>query len=390
MVKNDRINWVPVIIILLASFIRFLSPSANSLILGIVFPVLTAWGIYKQPNVLMNKYICLYIFVIIWLIIATFFSINSSESFKVMKSILGGLAMSILFYYLASKSINNGKTIMLSYVLMFVASLYYLYQSGELLAIDVTKERVEDEMLNANDLAYDLFYISIIVGLFNWDGVSTIKRKTIILYVSLVLVTLFLSIFTASRQVIVVVLPMIIILIFFRLAKRHQNRKLVIYGILLVIIGVVVYYYYMTNYYAGSYLETRMDTQIGEDSRASLIKKGFQVGLENPLFGVGPNCFGYYSGGAFTHCTYAELFATGGLLPMILFVVIIVGFTKLNYRRYKETNNRVFLYLFVSSLGWGGYQFFFVFHMSPWLISFYFLLMGYSDAFYKKIKYEQL
>ena len=71
------------------------------------------------------------------------------------------------------------------------------------------------------------------------------------------------------------------------------------------------------------------------------------VGLEHPLTGVGPGNFVLFNPYmAFSHCTYTEQFACSGFPGLILYVMLVLGFAKAQYSRYKLTNDKMYLYFF--------------------------------------------
>lgn len=392
---NDRIYFkldgaLPVLIIMALFAVRFFSQLANNIMLNYLMPVLMVWCVVKDKTVLRNNIIFLYICLLIWMFFTVFTGHSIERSLVSIRPTMGGLITSVVMYSLSRKSVGNATWLLLSYIVLYLSSMLFLYLTGAIYNLDVERSRLSVSALNANDLAYYLFYVTIVISLVFWNGYDKMNTWNIIIYVILVLFTLYTSIITASRQVLVVVLPFIILSILFRMKGRRRVSVGFIFGIsIFFIVSLFVYRVFMNDYVAGSYLEYRMQLDVGDDSRVDLLKRAFILGLQHPIFGVGPGNFEIIAGGGnFSHCSYTELFATSGLLAMILFVAIVYKSMKLHYKRYKKTKNSIFLYLFIATMFWAIYNFFFAFYISPWLMSFLFLMNGYSEITYKHIQYE--
>jgi O-antigen ligase len=133
-------------------------------------------------------------------------------------------------------------------------------------------------------------------------------------------------------------------------------------------------------------LADRIARTVVADDRFELIINGFLIGLQHPITGVGPGNVILHLGGVnSTHCSYAELFAASGLLPLVLFIILVVIFILEQWRRYRHTKNNLFLYFFTTGVFWAVYNFFYEFYLDLWLMSFLFLLIGHSNQYYKEL-----
>ena len=385
-IKN--IDKIPILIIIIASVIRLYAPAINTIMLMVVLPILMIWCYKHNPGLLRNFYLRIYWLLFLWMIITTIGSFDFELSLKVMKTIFGGVVFSCIFYHLSSSNKNNVPWLLISYFLTFVVTVLYLYQSGALLNIDVEHERLtaDDVGINANDIAYYLFYITIGFTIIGWNGKNRLSFFVKLLFILLLIITLMFSILTASRQVIIVVIPFIVLSYLVRQIKKIEFKSFLSVFIPLFIVGIIVFVYFMANYYEGSFLETRMDKDVAEDSRATLLLNAIICGLNNPILGVGPGCYVYFSGnGSFSHCSYTELFATSGFLALLLFFIMLLKGIMIQYNRYKKTKNRLFGYLTVVLLMWSIYNVLYAFYTAAWLIAFYFLIVGYSDCYYNEL-----
>lgn len=374
---------IAILILTLAPSVRLMLPEANTLLLFGVLPMMMAYYLFKNRFRLENKSLVYYVILMIWLAITTLTSTDVSNSIKEMQAIVGGLIGSIPIYFICQSRKGGVNWIMLGYILLLASTIYYLQSNDMFITLDIEKERLEDDMVNANDLAYFAFYTTIA-----WCVIChNLRLKWYLsLPVNIVILAtiLTLSIITASRQILLFVLPFLGYSIYFQyLQKSSRIVKL----LSIAIIAVAVYYVtniYTNKFYEGSFLEKRMEANIEEDSRSALLKDAFVTGCRHPVFGVGPGNMIFFSNdGHFAHNSFLELFATSGLFGTILFVLMVWSFFRTQMRRYRATQNKMFQYLAITALFWALYNNLYVFYSGIWLISFFFLLCGYSDMLYK-------
>lgn len=382
--KKSQIDKLPLLIMVLAPSVRLMVPSANALVLYFLIPVLCIWAYHKHPNLVKSKSLKYYLYFLIWLAITVFFSTDKTLSISVMKTISAGILASLIMYVMAAAKFKNGLYILLSYILLLASTIFYLWNEGELVNLDIYSERLDDSLVNANDLAYYLFYVSCgITILFYHSNIGKFWKLSI--YVSLVVFTVWLSLITASRQMLVVIVPYILLCLFFQFFNKGRIKlENIIPVIIVVAILLIPAYYYVEELAEGTFLEERMGMRVSEDTRSTLLQEALRVGTEHPIVGVGPGCFVKFSSdGGFAHNSYAELFATSGIPAVFIYLLMTVPAILINKRRYKATYNPEFAFLYITCLFWLLYNVLYAFYTSLWLISFYFLLMGISDSLYK-------
>lgn len=380
----NRNDYVALAIVLIASCSKLLLPSINSYMLLLAFPFLMICFLFRQVKMISKSFVILYIVLSLWFLITSITSIDSGRSLSLLKTLLGGFIISYVLYYLSAKSNTNYKWILISYVINFISMLYYIYKNGFIVNLNIQTERFADSGgVNANELAYYLFYITIVLSILTWKKDGRLYFKAITYYVLLAVLSLVIGLVTASRQILIIVFPFLLFSIVFRVIKTgtiSRKKKKFIVSYLIILITILLFEF--SSIINGSFLQERMSQNVKEDVRAELISKAIEVGATHPIFGVGPSNFALFSGGAISHCSYTELFATTGIVGMMLFLLIIYIFLKLQYRRYKISGDVMFLYLFFCGCFWALYNFLYVFYISPWLIAFLFLLFGYSERLF--------
>lgn len=388
-------NWVPskatvFIIFFLLCFIPtnvFFIDGIDSIVLLIATPLLLMFSVIKYPNCLRNRDITLYFIWFFWVVFTSITAINSSVSFAYLKTLAGGVMMSLIYYLLA----HNEKLLPYLYAVFIVilaAEIYYTNTAfvGYDLGVDI---RANDQKLNANSLAYMTFY-SICGFYFIGEMVEnkTMNKVFRILFFLMVPVAIFVSLITASRQV----LPTSLgawFLLFYQRYMRHMKKSNVFIIILIAIAGYFVYNKMFEPYYADSMLATRTESTDATDTRFLVLKEALQVSSEHLLVGVGPANFVRLSKyHIFTHNSYMEMLVSSGLMGLFLYVAIIYRFLKKQIKRYRATNDRTFFSLFLVGLIWAIYNFLYVFYAGVYLIPFLFLMMGHSDYRYRTLRLQ--
>ena len=382
--KNKN-NYLAIGLIILAPSVRLMAPSLNTVILFVLVPVLFIWKIVTDRQALNRNCIKYYFTLIGWLLITVFTSSDVQMSIVYMKTLGGGLLVSFIMYAIALEKLQNGIYILFSYILLLVTTLWYLWANGELVGVDISSERLNDELVNANDIAYYLFYTASSLTLLSFFFRGKRFWK-IGLQVLILLLTIVVARITASRQMLIIVVPYIIICIIYQSSDRIKIQN-ILPTIATIFVILAMFGPMIKEFFAGSYMEERMGTDLSEDSRLGLLLESIRVGLNNPIFGVGPGTLvKYTSGSGFSHNSYAELFSTSGLPALLIYLFMTIPFVIRNKRRYRTTRLPVFSFLFVTSVVWTIYNFLYVFYSNLWLISFYYLLMGISDSVYCKYK----
>jgi len=382
-IKTISYNWIIVFCLVYGSLaIKLDTP--NQIFLWVIIPLLFVYCMSVYRAILLkNKYIGIYIVILLWSLISCLVASDMVLARKEFQIILATFVLSIVFYALA----QNKRYIPWLYLtfLLIVFANYHYVRNNIIPGMFIGLERATDEKFNANDMSVFLFYAVCATFVFG-EIFSGYKRKLsrIFLFVFIAIIPYF-SLITMSRQIFVIAIPFCLFSIIYRYNPFSSIKQLVVYGVLLAIFISIAYYYYLPIYEASIFVE-RLSSDVTEDSRVALLIGGFLLGLQNPLLGVGPGNVLLYFNGHFTHSSYAELFAASGLFPLVLFIFLIAKFIIVQWRRYNQTKDKLFMYFFVTGLFWAAYNFFYAFYSSLWLMCFLFLLISHSNQYYKELK----
>ena len=334
----------------------------------------------KQINV--NKYFGALMLLYLWIMFASLFSADVAESGKHLKQILGCVTMSYIFATLS----RNEKTIpwlYVTYVIAFAVMMHYVV-NNILGMIDVGQERADDERLNANTLAYYAFYVTFIIFILGELTNSRLLRVSFnTLFFATIPLSFWIAYITASRQVIIVQIPLITILLLLRYWK-FGSRASRIFIVILFCCLIPVLYNYVLPIFNDSLLLERSQESLEDDARSLLIRETIEMGVNNPLVGIGPGCVKMFTTErAFAHNTFLELFAGSGFMGVLLFVILLWKFLATQIRYYISTHDKMFLYFLIFGVFFVLDQIFYVFYSGMYLISFFILVASHSETYYR-------
>ena len=381
--KNISYNWIIVFCLVFGSLVINLD-TPNQIFLWVIIPSLGIYCILLYGAVfLKNKYIGIYIVILLWSLATCLVASDMFLALMQLRVMLSAFVLSIIFYSLAQNK-RYIPWLYLTFLLIVLADYYYV-RTNIITEMTIGLERANDEKFNANQLSYFLFYS--VCAIFVFGEIFTgYKRKLsrIFLFAFIAIIPYF-ALITMSRQIFVIIIPFCLCSIIYRYNPIASIKRLVVYGVLLATFIYIVYYYYLPIYEASIFVE-RLSRDVTEESRVALITGGLLLGLQNPLFGVGPGNVLLYLNGHFTHSSYAEIFAASGLFPLALYIFLIAKFIVAQWQRYKQTKDKLFMYFFMTGIFWAAYNWFYVFYSSFWLMSFLFLLISHSEQHYKSIE----
>lgn len=379
--KNSFLDIVMLLLLLFATMVT-LSPSLNKIALYVVIPLLCVITFIRKKNIIFtSKSLIIHFSLVLWMGFTSLNAVYVDAARDGMIRLVSTFLLSVVIYGLAKKSSINIKWLYIVYMANFVSLMYYGYTVIGFEKVYLSGERLNDETLNANSLAYFLFYSSFgLLMLTNWIRTNVYEKIALGL---VIILTIVVSVLTASRQVVLIQIPLILGYIglkYIRFTMKNIFKAIIVIPLLLVLLLPV-----LSNIFEGSTLEKRMSTDIEEDSRFELLVAATEVGIEHPVLGVGTSNFIFYNKRhEFSHSTYFELFAGNGLIGLVLFINLLYHSLKLQYKRYKKTKDIQFLFFILFFLVFCLYNFFYVFINSLWLMPFYYLVECHSDAYFKK------
>jgi hypothetical protein len=367
------------VVVYFAAIVSINSNSLNQIALYIAIPFAFILCFLYNTTIRNNRYMQIIVLLFTWVCIASIGTIDMELTLRELRQILG---VFLLCYIIASLAKHNNLIIGVYgvYIVLYLSAWYYA-KNNILNIMDFGTERLNDGKLNANTMAYYTFYVTYIVFILGLFLKGKAAKYTKIIFPFAIILSFYVAILTGSRQVLIIQIPLIAVLLYQRYLKLSLKS--------LFTVGIIVssiYFAYSQwgeKQYNDSILKQRNEQSIAKDSRSVLIEKAVKVSLDNPIFGVGPGCFKKYtSAHTFSHCTFVELSANTGIIGMVLFILLITTFLKRQWLYYKKTRDKKFVVFAIFGCFFCIDNFFFVFYLDMWLLSFFVLVATHSDTYY--------
>jgi len=372
-----------ILILYLFCVLFSMTPTINTISLYMIVPIMCLTLILHNHKVFYsNNYLSTYLLLIVWMAFTCVTAVNPDVAWRQMVRLLAAYIFSVISFYLASKKAFI-KWLYIIIILNFIVLYHRASSAGELIIAQTVADRDQFNGVNANGMAYFLFYATFAIFM-----LIRSYKKTYLLFAVTVLLLIFsvyLSLLTASRQVLLIQIPLIILLLlvcFFK-AKARNIVMLFIGASLIIFVGWPILNDYLNN----SLLGGRVMENVLEDARYFLVRDAINEATNHPLLGLGPDNF-RIKYRMFTHNTYLELLVSSGFPAMIFFISLITRFIYLQIKRYIKTKDRSFLMFFIFASFFAVDNLFYVFTGDMWLMGPFFIIVGHSELYYKNYIYE--
>lgn len=339
-----------------------------------------------------NNYLKRLLVLILWVAATYFSAVYVEEAKNQMKNLLGVFVLSMTIANLSSDK-RCVPWLYGVFIILLIQALVYANSHIMIEGFDTATDRLDDEKLNANTVAYYTFFVT--VAIYELGNSFLIKSKVIanifrLLFLAMYGVSFTVAILTGSRQVLIIQIPLLALLTFIRYIEGTSLKRKLLF-VLIAAIACVASIDPITKSYDNSYLKVRSETKAKDDVRALLLQDAIKVGCQHPIMGVGPGNYVRYSFNRhFSHCTYTELFANTGVIGALIYVSLLLMFITSQWKRFWKYRDKTYLVFLVCGLIYLFDNFFYVFYVDLWLIGFFILLASHSETYfnYKKYNYE--
>lgn len=357
----------------------------NSYGLFVAIPLAFCCCFISYNTLTENKYLRILLALYLWLCVSYAFTWNIEAANGEMRKVFGCFILSYTIASMAQKN-KNISWLYIVYCVLLIFTWKYAYEN---IIDDIIfgEQRLNDDTLNANHLAYYTFYVTIcIYVLGDITHTAWIRRVFRILFWGIIILSFYTAIFTASRQVLLIQVPLFLILILYRYIVIGKTTILTRTLLLIAatILAMYAYSHYGQSIYDDSLLKERSSANIEDDDRMHVAKEALELFIHRPIVGYGPgNAMHYISNHVFTHNTFLELLVNSGIIGMLIFAYMIISFIATQFRRLKLTKDKTYILFIIFGCFWLIDQFFYVFYVDLWLISFFILVATHSDTYYK-------
>ncbi len=339
-----------------------------------------------------NNYLKRLLVLILWVAATYFSAVYVEEAKNQMKNLLGVFVLSMTIANLSSDK-RCVPWLYGVFIILLIQALVYANSHIMIEGFDTATDRLNDEKLNANTVAYYTFFVTF--AIYELGNSFLIKNRVIanifrLLFLAMYGVSFTVAILTGSRQVLMVQIPLLVLLTFIRYIEGASLKRKLLF-VLIAAVACVASIDPITKSYDNSYLKVRSETKAKDDVRALLLQDAIKVGCQHPIMGVGPGNYVRYSFNRhFSHCTYTELFANTGVIGALIYVSLLLMFITSQWKRFWKYRDKTYLVFLVCGLIYLFDNFFYVFYVDLWLIGFFILLASHSETYfnYKKYNYE--
>ena len=377
---------LPIIVLLLSiSAAVSMSDSLNAISLYALIPSAFALSVLVNGGLSVNKYEKILISLLIWVAISWLWAFYKEPATRQMNQLLGTFIFTFSIFVCA-KSAKSIPWLYVIYIILFLSAWNYAQEN--IVSEMGENDRLDDDKLNANTLAYYLFYLTMSVYTLA-DFVNNRGAKFVfsLLFFLMLPLSYILALLMASRQVPIIQIPLIMSLLFIRYFINSKTWHKLAF---IAIACVAIYYSSSTisKMYVGSLLQERSEMSVAEDERALLLNEAIDVGIEYFPFGVGANNFVKYSKyHGFSHNNYAELFVNNGVIGVFLYLWLMFLYLNRQWKRYRASRDKQFLVFLLFGLIYFIDGFFYAFYNNLWLMGFFILVATHSETYYNN-KYQ--
>ena len=371
---------------LFSGFAFFLPDSINFIALYIAIPIAFILSLLGVNRRFENHSFKTFLFLFVWLNLSTLWADYPDLAMIQNKQLLGVVLVS----YIVGKNAYNRKMLPWMYgiwIAIFLSAVYHA-NSHIISNIEVGQVRLSDAKLNANMMGYYTFYLTFTIFILGEEFQRPILRKIFrLLFIGMIFVSYIVAIITASRQILIIQIPLLAFLLYGRYIKGVSDFARFLFVILIAVL-IFVSKDLVMDIYNNSLLKQRNEIEVGDDTRVRIAKDAFRVGIEHFYIGVGNGNYVKYSpSNHFSHNTYLELFANTGIIGLSIYLYMLISYLKLQYWRYKVTEDKVFLYFILFFIIYCFYNIFYVFYPYQWLLAFFILVSSHSDSYFEETYY---
>lgn len=367
------------------SHISYFNPALYQISLWILAPISFLLCFLYTNSIANDKYLRIVFILFCW----CSFTAPLALDFNIASAEIRRIWGVFIYCYIMAAISKNEKTALWgfgAYIILLINCFIYAH-NNILETMVASNSRLNDEALNANFFGYQFVSVTFTIFLYGEKLKGNIGFFFRILFFVLIPLSFYIAILTASRQILLLQIPYFAYLIYKRYLIGKGN---VLYFIIIIAAVIFAYFKWGEDYYENSYLKTRAETNIGEDSRSRLLKIAVKTGMEHPFWGVGPGCFRFSNleenpEKGFSHCSYTELFANNGLIAIGLYLYLLFLFLLNSYRATKHKIKGAYMFLIYGIIYFVD-NFLYVFYLDPTLLSFFIGVASYSKGYFNSTK----
>jgi len=305
---------------------------STTLIIPAGFLISTILNKKKFGRLMNSKPLLIYIIFTLLSLMSISYSLNTSIAVESAFKGLIVLFFSISIFSIGSSSLRLYKTLLVTASLIPIL-LFFTIIFGE---VNLSLIDRDESLMDPNYYGYFSF-----IGISSLFILKSIKNNLVIRIgiICLILISFFFGIVNASRATFIITILISVLSYSFDIFKSGKSKFKILFSLLFFLLVILSTYIFFTDNLLDQLLFQRFeDLETVESPRQFHARKAIEIGLQNPVFGVGAGNYSVvpkrYEFGSFSHNTFTEVFANFGLIGLSLY-------SYLQYIIFKRLKNRL-------------------------------------------------
>lgn len=305
---------------------------STTLIIPAGFLISTILNKKKFGRLMNSKPLLIYIIFTLLSLMSISYSLNTSIAVESAFKGLIVLFFSISIFSIGSSSLRLYKTLLVTASLIPIL-LFFTIIFGE---VNLSLIDRDESLMDPNYYGYFSF-----IGISSLFILKSIKNNLVIRIgiICLILISFFFGIVNASRATFIITILISVLSYSFDIFKSGKSKFKILFSLLFFLLVILSTYIFFTDNLLDQLLFQRFEAlETVESPRQFHARKAIEIGLQNPVFGVGAGNYSVvpkrYEFGSFSHNTFTEVFANFGLIGLSLY-------SYLQYIIFKRLKNRL-------------------------------------------------
>jgi O-antigen ligase len=356
-----------------------------------IMPILFFYAIFKSKlGALLSIYELRILVCIVFVMSLSIITANNLNLyFDEIKRMLG------VIFYVSAVSIFCYSTPKYFYFFfaLYLLKIFSLFVYAEINGIEInisSANRLELAGVGANAFGFFSFFAVVSAFLLRQ---SLIKKRFARISLTIVIVIMvprcyYFMVLAATRAGFLILTLFVFLYFSFSIFYSSKGLKS---GIFLIVVLIFSFFFFgdyiFNNYFKDTPMEERLLSAFGgqgednsADDRKNYATMAFNVGLQNPLLGIGSGNFATLTPtNEFSHNSFTEIFANNGVFALFLYLSIYLLLIKeIKFSIRNKTLAREYYAILIPFIFcYFIFEFFYVFYLDQYMLAFFYLIYAF-------------